>query len=125
MRSLPVLAGSIGIAALAAFSAAKTGAEEVGSPQPKLPPPAKLLSGQPHRAPDGSIAVQEAGRTQLRVCPAPQGPGCQFTELAAAAAAAGPGAEIVLAPGIYKQGAVLAAQGLVLRGEPGAHLQGN
>ncbi len=100
-------------------------AAETAAPRPEPPPASKLLPGMPERADDGGIQFQEASRSELRVCPTPQGPACAFTDLAAAAAAATSGAEIVLAPGIYEQGAVLAADGLILRGEPGAHLKGH
>ncbi|MCI0430955.1 MAG: hypothetical protein L0210_10490 [Rhodospirillales bacterium] len=124
MRGIAALIGTICIVAFAARSGPGQ-AEEAVPPRPELPPPSRLLPGQVQRATDGSIALQEAARSQLRVCPKPQGPACQFTDLAAAAAAAAPGTEIVLAPGVYEQGAVLAADGLILRGEPGAHLKGH
>src|SRR5689334_14902265 len=91
---------------------------------PDLPPGSKLLPGRLQRANNGEIAVQQANRPQIRVCGNPSGGDCQFTDLAAAAAAAEPGTEIVLAPGLYEQGAVLAKDGLTLRGESGAHLKG-
>jgi hypothetical protein len=61
----------------------------------------------------------------LRVCPpgATQA-GCQYASLQDAVAAALAGDEVVLAPGVYEEGAVIAVPGLVLRGEPGAHLRG-
>lgn len=124
MRGIAALIGTACIVVLAARSGPGH-ADEVAPPRPELPPAVKLLPGQVQRATDGSIALQQADRPQLRVCPKPQGPACQFTDLAAAAAAAEPGTEIVLAPGVYEQGAVLAADGLILRGEPGAHLKGH
>ncbi len=124
MRGIAALIGTVCIVVLAA-GPSPGHADETAPPRPELPPAAKLLPGQLQRATDGRIVLQQADRSQLRVCPKPQGPHCQFTDLAAAAAAAEPGAEIVLAPGVYEQGAVLAADGLILRGEPGAHLKGH
>jgi hypothetical protein len=112
----------VAILALRAAAPGNAMADEQTS-SPKLPETSKLRQGQPERQPDGSIVLtQEAARGSVRVCAKPA-PECQFTDLAVAAAAAQPGSEIVLAPGIYEQGAVLAADGLTLRGEPGAHLK--
>jgi hypothetical protein len=123
-RSATIVSGAC-IALIVTLSIGHPGAEEAASPMiPQLPPATKLLPGQPERVTDGSIVIQQASRARMRVCARP-GPGCQFTDLSVAAAAAEPGAEIVLAPGIYEQGAVLAADGLILRGEPGAHLKGH
>ena len=67
-----------------------------------------------------------ANRPQLRVCAKASRGDCKFTDLAAAAAAAvEAGAEIILAAGLYEQGAVLEKDRVVLRGEPGAHLKGH
>ncbi|MFQ5774681.1 MAG: hypothetical protein ACE5GS_09200 [Kiloniellaceae bacterium] len=61
----------------------------------------------------------------LNVCPpgAPA-PDCDFSSLAAAVAAAPPGATIVLRPGIYREAAILRADGVTLRAQPGAHVTG-
>lgn len=122
MLGIAVLVGVVGLVIFAAPSSPAR-SDEAAQPWPEPPPAATLLPGQLRRAIDGSIALQQANRLQLRVCPNPKGPDCHFTDLAAAAAAASPGTEIVLAPGVYEQGAVLAADGLILRGEPGAHLK--
>src|SRR5438045_1750306 len=98
MRWIPTLVSILSIAVLA-FSATMPQAD------PELPPSARLLPGHLQRTMDGKITVQAAARPQLRVCPKPFGRDCQFTDLAAAAAAAEPGSEIVLAPGLYEQGA--------------------
>jgi hypothetical protein len=42
-----------------------------------------------------------------------------------ALAAALPGDRVVLAPGIYEEGATITTAGLILHGEPGAHLRGH
>jgi hypothetical protein len=71
---------------------------------------------------DGSARTGEP-RT-LRACPpgAPR-PDCPYRGLQDALAAALPGDRVVLAPGVYAEGAVIETPGLVLRGEPGAHLR--
>jgi hypothetical protein len=62
----------------------------------------------------------------LRACPAGQSrTECRYRDLADALAAARPGDQVVLAPGIYEEGAAIDTPGLVLRGEPGAHLRGH
>jgi nitrous oxidase accessory protein NosD len=124
MQKTGVLIGTMCLVAIAAGVISKLAADEV-APRPQLPPASKLLPGALQRTTNGTLAPQLANRPQLRVCPEPSGPACQFTDLAAATAAAPPGAEIILAPGTYEQGAVLAKDGLTLRGEPGAHLKGH
>jgi hypothetical protein len=62
----------------------------------------------------------------LRVCPAADvQPDCRWQSLQEAVVAALPGDEVVLAAGIYEQGAIIKTPDLVLRGEPGAHLRGH
>jgi hypothetical protein len=62
----------------------------------------------------------------LRICaPGAAQPDCQYTSLQDALAAAMPGDQAVLAPGVYEEGAVVTTPDLVLRGEPGAHLRGH
>jgi nitrous oxidase accessory protein NosD len=75
--------------------------------------------------PSAGSELAGAPRT-LRVCPpgAPQ-PNCRYRGLQDALAAALPGDRVVLAPGVYAEGAVIETPGLVLRGEPGAHLRGH
>jgi nitrous oxidase accessory protein NosD len=84
---------------------------------------APATANGPERS-DGSEQAREP-RT-LRACPAgvPQ-PDCAYRGLQDALAAALPGDRVVLAPGIYAEGAVIETPGLVLRGEPGAHLRGH
>jgi hypothetical protein len=74
----------------------------------------------------GPMAASGRERRMLRVCPpgAAQ-PNCQYVSLQAALAAALADDEVVLAPGVYEEGAVITAPGLALRGEPGAHLRGH
>jgi Right handed beta helix region len=65
-------------------------------------------------------------RRTLRACPLGEAPAdCRYHGLQDALAAATPGDQIVLAPGVYEEGAVIATPHLVLRGEPGAHLRGH
>jgi hypothetical protein len=62
---------------------------------------------------------------QLRVCPKDRFvTGCGYDELSSALADAKAKDLIVLAPGLYEQGAVVDVPGLTIRGEPGAHLKG-
>jgi len=61
----------------------------------------------------------------LRVCPPGDArPDCGHRSLQEAVAAASPGDHVVLSPGIYEEGAIVTTPGLVVRGEPGAHLRG-
>ena len=112
VRSLLLLAvAGISVSGVLTWSAGSprgAGAPARGSP-PALPS-------------DGSEHAREP-RT-LRACPlgAPQ-PDCRYHGLQGALAAALPGDHVVLAPGIYEEGAVIETPGLVLRGEPGAHLR--
>jgi hypothetical protein len=75
-----------------------------------------------------AVSTGAAGRERrvLRVCPPDAAPSdCQYSSLQAALAAALAGDQVVLGPGVYEEGAVIATAGLVLRGEPGAHLRGH
>jgi Right handed beta helix region len=60
----------------------------------------------------------------LRVCPPGDARADCHRSLQEALAAALPGDHVVLSPGIYEEGAIVATPGLVVRGEPGAHLRG-
>jgi Right handed beta helix region len=93
---------------------------------------AALLGAGPPRHSPGAEPIQAARNADrieprtLRVCP----PGsaqsdCLHARLQDALAAAMPGDHVVLAPGLYGEGAVIATPRLVLRGEPGAHLRGH
>jgi hypothetical protein len=95
---------------------------EAPSERPSLPPPES-----DRNEPRASTSVGLAGaQRSLRVCPAADiRPDCRWQSLQEAVASALPGDEVVLAPGIYEQGAIIDAPGLVLRGEPGAHLRGH
>jgi hypothetical protein len=77
--------------------------------------------------PEPSTGAGLAGTARsLRVCPAADvQPDCRYQSLQEAVAAALPGDEVVLAPGLYEQGAIIETPGLILRGEPGAHLRGH
>ena len=94
--------------------------------EPGLPPPARLDPGtlgdaRPSRASDSTRAPRP-----LRVCPTGMAePDCRYRSLQDALDAALPGDHVVLAPGVYAEGAVIATPNLVLRGEPGAHLRGH
>ncbi len=68
---------------------------------------------------------RRAPRT-LRACPAGVAqPDCHYGSLQDALDAALPGDQVVLAPGVYAEGAIIDTPDLVLRGEPGAHLRGH
>jgi Right handed beta helix region len=90
--------------------------------QPALPPPSRIKPGV---FPSAGSNFAGSGRT-LRVCPPDRlRSDCQYQSMADALAAASPGDDVVLAPGLYREGAVIKTSGLRLRGEPGAHLQGH
>jgi hypothetical protein len=66
------------------------------------------------------------GPRTLRACPlADARADCSYRGLQEALAAARPGDQLVLAPGVYEEGAIVGTSDLVLRGEPGAHLRGH
>ncbi|MTJ82963.1 MAG: hypothetical protein F8N37_18420 [Telmatospirillum sp.] len=85
-------------------------------------PPAPGPVGPVHRGGDGSIVATRQGGP-IRVCPT-AGPGCDATSLAAALADAPNGSTIVLAAGVYRQGAVIAPNAITLSGEDGARIEG-
>jgi hypothetical protein len=90
-----------------------------------------LAAGAPRYSPgiEPIHAARNAARIEprmLKVCPPGSAqPDCRYDRLQDALAAAMPGDHVVLAPGVYEQGAVIAAPHLVLRGESGAHLRGH
>jgi hypothetical protein len=87
--------------------------------------PEPVVGGSSPAAALSETAPGRGGRT-LRVCPPAAGqPDCRYRSLQEAVAAALPDDQVVLAPGIYEEGAVIKTPGLVLRGEPGAHLRGH
>jgi hypothetical protein len=94
--------------------------------EPVLPPPPRidpnaLEPARPSRAVDSA----RAPRT-VQACPATATQAhCRYDSLQGALDAALPGDHVVLAPGMYAEGAVIGTPGLVLRGEPGAHLRGH
>jgi hypothetical protein len=95
--------------------------------EPALPPPARLDPDALERArPSRGSGPAREPRT-LRACPPDSAaqPDCRYAGLQVALAAALPGDHVVLAPGVYQEGAVIATPHLVLRGEPGAHLRGH
>jgi hypothetical protein len=62
----------------------------------------------------------------LRVCPPGEARSdCRYQHLQDALAAAAPGDRVALAPGVYEDGATITTPGLILQGEPGAHLRGH
>jgi len=94
--------------------------------EPRLPARPAMKAGRLGRAADGRIVLQAAAQRTLRVCPAERADSaCTHSELQAAVDAAEPGDTIVLAPGIFEQGAVIDVDRLILVGEPGAHLTGH
>jgi hypothetical protein len=100
------LARSVLLVVIAAGLAASPPASSAGAPRSDAAP-----AGEP--------------RT-LRACPLgdPRAD-CRYRGLQEALAAALPGDHVVLAPGLYEEGAIIATSDLVLRGEPGAHLRGH
>ena len=89
-----------------------------------LPPPSRWKPGRLQRGPEGQIILDNKPR-QVRVCPLKAfKPGCNYWQLGDALANVIPKDLIVLAPGIYRQGAVVDVPNLTIRGEPGAHLRG-
>jgi hypothetical protein len=82
-------------------------------------------SRQEDQTPPPSASGAGPAPRALRVCPAEDAsPDCRYHGLPDALAAALPGDHVVLAPGIYEEGAIVTTPGLVLRGEPGAHFRG-
>ena len=76
-------------------------------------------------SPSGAPGSTPASRP-LRVCPVGAAqPECRYHRLQEALNAALPGDQIILAPGIYREGATISTPELVLRGERGAHLRGH
>jgi len=62
----------------------------------------------------------------LRVCPSGAwAPECEYKSLQDALGLARSGDSVVLASGLYEEGAVITTPNVVLRGEPGAHLRGH
>lgn len=94
--------------------------------EPALPPPARIDPQALERARPSRAAGQAREPRTLRACPADAArPDCRYAGLQTALAAALPGDHVLLAPGVYEEGAVIATPHLVLRGEPGAHLRGH
>lgn len=94
--------------------------------EPTLPPPARLEADALQRAsPSHAAAIARPPRT-LWACPGGTAePHCRPGSLQAVLDAALPGDHVVLAPGVYAEGAIIGTPDLVLRGEPGAHLRGH
>jgi hypothetical protein len=94
--------------------------------EPSLPPPARTDADAPDRPrPSRASGSTGASRT-LRACPAGVArPECEYASLQDALDAARPGDQVVLAPGVYAEGAIVGTPDLVLRGKPGAHLRGH
>lgn len=109
-----------------AVAADKPSSAVLDASKPRLPARTTMKIGRPTRAADGRIVLQASTPQTLRVCPSEAtDSSCTHRELQAAIAAAQPGDTIVLAPGIFEQGAVINVDRVVLRGEPGAHLKGH
>jgi hypothetical protein len=83
------------------------------------------VAGEAPALPSGGSEPAVALRV-LRACPlGDPRPDCRHRGLQDALAAAWPNDQIVLAPGIYEEAAIINTPGLVLLGEPGAHLRGH
>lgn len=72
--------------------------------------------------PTSAAAQQLPPGPTLRVCPAAGTPGCYTDSVTKALADVGERGTVVIAPGTYAQGGTLRANGVTIRGEPGAHL---
>jgi hypothetical protein len=94
--------------------------------EPALPPPARIDSDALERArPSRPAAIARPSRT-LWACPGGAAePHCRHGSLQEVLDAALPSDRVVLAPGVYAEGAIIGTPDLVLRGEPGAHLRGH
>ena len=117
VRSLSrLLVAGLSVSSLLTAVAAAT-SEEQGAPN--LAPPA--LSNSDSRV----GAETPPAREPLRVCPLSNAQrDCRYHGLQDALAVALPGDRVVLAPGVYEEGAIVTTPGLILQGEPGAHLRG-
>lgn len=94
-------------------------------PTPALPPPASSKNVIPLRLPGGELAAVPRTPRTLKVCLAQAGkPDCNYLSLAEAVAQAKPGDTVLLAPGIYRQAALVEVSNITIKGEPGAHLKG-
>ena len=83
------------------------------------------LARETFASPSGASDSTGAPR-MLRVCSVGAAQSeCRYDRLQDALDAALPGDQVILAPGIYGEGATISTPGLVLRGEPGAHLRGH
>lgn len=107
------------------LAAAATGSDWLAAADdPKLPDAPTFRPGHIVRGADGQITLDrtEAAATTV-VCPPGGEPAdCDHRDLRTALARAGDGAVIVLRAGRYRQAGVLRANGVTIRGEPGAHL---
>lgn len=86
---------------------------------------AQLKSGRTDLHLAGQITLDDRAQRSLRVCPKTQFvAGCEYDELSSALADAEASDIIVMASGTYERGAVVDVPGVIIRGEPGAHLRG-
>ena len=93
--------------------------------EPVLPPRARDGFAPEQARPSGASDSAHPPRT-LRACPAGVAPPeCRYGSLQDALNAALPGDQVVLASGVYAEGAIIGTREVVLRGEPGAHLRGH
>jgi hypothetical protein len=99
------------------------GATAGSAPQIEPAPP---VQGKPDALARAGAPVPASANQTLRACPPGAArPDCRYAGLQEALAAASAGDHVVLAPGVYEEGAVVATPDLVLRAEPGAHLRGH
>lgn len=92
---------------------------------PALPRPAYSKAVTPRRLSGGELAAVPRTPRTLKVCPTQAAkPDCNYFSLAKAVAQAKPGDTVLLAPGIYRQAALVKVSGITIKGEPGAHLKG-
>ena len=94
--------------------------------EPSLPTDSFFKPGRLQRGPDGRIYLEtQTGIDERRVCPpGSQSEACDHHSVAEALGAARFGEIVTIASGVYREGAVLRADGVTIRAEPGAHMQG-
>jgi hypothetical protein len=98
---------------------------EPASPAPSLPPPAVWRPGVLVRGADGSIGLDAgAKQREVRVCPLSRDRACGYAGLSAVFGSLRPGDRVVMAPGEYREAAILRVDRITIVAEDGAHLLG-
>jgi hypothetical protein len=98
---------------------------EPAEPAPSLPPPAVWRPGVLVRGADGSIGLDaDAKQREVRVCPLSRDKACGYAGLSAVFGSLRPGDRVVMAPGEYREAAILRVDRITIVAEDGAHLLG-